>query len=170
MRNKMLVLLVRKVLVHKILWLILILSGINTYSNVSAQNCKGFHKERICYSRTEKGFNYYGQSRSALFELDSTYTFDAILYGRKDFIINVCAELNVGPIHFKIIDKQTNSVLYDNMDDDYYESVGFTVDSPQEVRFELSVNPLDYSPEDFMDNRVCVGVLILWRKTTRFGF
>lgn len=137
---------------------------------VYSQGCRNYHKRKECLVQSESGFQYYGQSKSALFELDSTYSYTLILYGRKDYIVNVCTEKGYYPIHFKIIDTETNRVYYDNMDDEYYESVGFTIDAPQEVRIEVTLLAEKIDADNFDVNRTCVGVNILWRKTRKLGF
>jgi hypothetical protein len=124
----------------------------------------------MCLRESEKGFQLYGQSRSALFEIDSTFIYELTFYGKKDYILSVCTERGYGPVQFKIIEQKTGNVFYDNMEDEYHNSVGFTIDAPQKVRLEVTLLAEEVEPENFSDNRACVGVYIQWRKAEKLGF
>jgi hypothetical protein len=148
-----------------------ILLFITTISNqVHAQTCQFFHKSKSCSEDLEYGFSYFGQSRSALCEVDTTYSLEVTLYGQKDYVFSVCTESGFGPVVFKLVDKSTGKILYNNLEDELYQSIGFTIDEPQKVIIELSVRSDRKKPEDFSENRACVGVLIMWRKVARLGF
>jgi len=135
-----------------------------------SQSCKDFHKRRDCVSTEGKGFNLYGQSRSKVIELGSSTAYQVVLYGRKDYIFSFCTERNLYPLHYKITDVETEKVLFDNIEDDYIESIGFTVDETITVNIEMSVLAKGFEPGSFTENRGCLGLLILWRKTPKIGF
>jgi len=143
------------------------LSAVNT---AQAQNCYRFIETSQCRLASDGGYKPYGQSKSAVLELNKTFEYKLVLYGEKDFKIGVCTEKGFGPVHYKIINARTKDVLYDNITDDYIESIGFTNDYTQSVIIEITVLAEDVEPEDAYDIRVCVGVNILWRKAPKIGF
>jgi|GEM_PF-386594 len=154
----------------KLKYSVVVLSLVFSSLCINAQNCRQFHKSRLCMEKNEPGFSLYGQSKSGFFEIDSVFSYEAILYGQKDYIVSVCTERGYEPIHYKIIDKETKDVFYDNIEDDYFESIGFTVDKPQKVIIEVAIKARGLKPDNFTENRACVGVLILWRKVSKLGF
>ncbi|MFO7827793.1 MAG: hypothetical protein R6V23_04155 [Bacteroidales bacterium] len=137
---------------------------------VSAQYCDRFHETSACRLANDGSFKPYGQSKSGVLEINKKFEYKLVLYGEKDFKIGVCTESGFGPVHFKIINARSKTVLYDNITDDYIESVGFTNDFTQSVIIEITVLAEEIEPEDAYDTRVCVGINILWRKAPKIGF
>lgn len=138
--------------------------------SVNAQYCDRFHESSICRQSNDGSFKPYGQSKSGMLEINTTFKYKLVLYGEKDFKIGVCTETGFGPVHFRIINARSETVLFDNITDDYIESVGFTNDYTQSVIIEITVLAEEVEPEDAYDKRVCVGVNILWRKAPKMGF
>lgn len=138
--------------------------------NTNGQGCYNFHSTRSCVSRPEDGFKTYGQSESALLLKDSTVTLPVIFYGNKDYVVTVCTERGFFPVHFVIRNTETGKVFYDNMEDNYFESVGFTVQHPRKCVFEVTLLAKDVEPSDFGDSQACVGINIQWRRAGKIGF
>jgi hypothetical protein len=131
-------------------------------SHLYGQPCKDFHKSNDCYVYVplDRDFQIYNQARSSQTEVGQTNIYKVILYGRKDFIVGVCAEAAFyRKIHFRIVDSQTKKVLYDNKDFDYVESFSFTVEKTQPLDLEVTVLPKD---NNSAKGKVCVGLQILW--------
>ena len=81
------------------------------------QECKDFHKSNDCYVYipTDRDFEIYNQARSTLAEIGKTNIYKVILFGKKDFIVGVCAEAKYyRQIWLRIMDSNTKQVLYDN--------------------------------------------------------
>jgi hypothetical protein len=135
-----------------------------------AQPCKNYLKKKKCGPLHPDDFKMSGQSRTAMFELKVKSGHEFILYGKTDYKIICCTDKKYYPLHFKITEKQSGEILYDNIEDDYNESVGFTTESTQVVIIEVELLSKDYEPNDFSKNRACGGLLILWRKTPKLGF
>ena len=150
-----------------ILYSVLLLLSVQT---VKAQYCYKYHLERACTSKSRDDFRFYGQSRSALLEVDSASTLSVLFYGNKDYIVTVCAEKGFYPIHFIIRNTETGRIFYDNMEDEYIESVGFTIDHPQKLEIDVTLIPDKNDIKDFEDSQACVGVFIEWRRTGKLGF
>jgi hypothetical protein len=157
----------RNKIVHVFIIIPLLLVG---SVQVKAQSCYNFHSSKGCVSKLEKDFRLYGQSESALLVIDSTSSLPVIFYGNKDYIINVCTEKGYYPVHFVIKEFETHDVLYDNMEDDYIESVGMTFEDPVKVIFNVTLLAFDIEPVDFGEDDACVGIHIQWKRTARTGF
>lgn len=141
-------------------------SCISAYS----QSCTGFYKSSRCAVKNSAGFKQYGQAKSAAVEVGKKYSFSAILYGSKDYIINVCSEAGYDDIHYKIINKTSGELIYDNEEDGYERAVAFSLEKTADVEIEIEVlydKQKGIDPEKY---RVCLGVQILWRKIPRLGF
>ena len=81
------------------------------------QECKDFHKSNDCYVYIppDRDFEIYNQARSTLAEIGKTNIYKVILFGKKDFIVGVCAEAKYyRQIWLRIMDSNTKQVLYDN--------------------------------------------------------
>jgi len=137
---------------------------------VKAQYCSNFHESNNCKLSTEGGWKYYGQSKSAMLEINKTYNYKMVLYGEKDFKIAICTEVGFGTVHYRILNARSNNVLYDNISDDYMESIGFTNDFTQSVIFEVEIVAEESEIEGAYEKRGCIGINILWRKVPRLGF
>jgi hypothetical protein len=148
---------------------ILILSAFAA-QHTFAQPCRKFHKEGDCRTRQDENFRLFGQSRSALLEIGLTAEHEVTFYAGMDYIVTCCTEFGFYPVHFRLIDISTNEVFYDNMHDNYFESIGFSTDEPRKVKIEITIKAEEFTPEDFNDNRACAGINILWRKTQQIGF
>ncbi|MFP4025115.1 MAG: hypothetical protein ACLFVR_11385 [Thiohalospira sp.] len=149
---------------------LLILFFILPLKKADAQYCDRFHESSACRLANDGSFKPYGQSKSAMLEIKKTFEYKLVLYGEKDYKIGICTEEGFGPVHFKIVNARSKEVLYDNITDDYIESVGFTNDFTQSVIIEIIVLAEEVEPEDAYDTRVCVGVNIIWRKAPEIGF
>ena len=134
------------------------------------QYCDKFYETKNCLILADASFHPYGQSKSAMLEINKSFECKLVLYGEKDFKIAVCTENGYSPVHYKILNARTRNVLYDNITDDYNESVGFTNDYTQSIIIEITVLAEAVEPKDIYDKRVCVGINILWRKAPKLGF
>lgn len=127
-----------------------------------SQECKDFHKSKDCYVYVplDRDFQVYNQAKSSYVELGKPYTYKVILYGKKDFIVGVCAETGYyRQIRLRIIDGITKKVLFDNMDFDYIESFGFSIEKTQPLDLEVTVLPKGKATPD---KKICIGFQILW--------
>jgi len=134
-----------------------------------AQSCMGFYKSSNCYRSESKGFKQYGQAKSATIEINKLYKCQVVLYGKKDYIFSLCTETGFKPLHFKITNNTTKEVIYDNADDNYNPTIGFSMDKTTNVTVEaeILIEKGDKDPDKY---RVCLGIQIWWRKIPRLGF
>jgi hypothetical protein len=134
-----------------------------------SQDCKDFHKSKDCYVYVplDRDFQLYNQAKSTFAEIGKPIIYKVILYGKKDFIVGVCAEAKYyRQIQLRIIDGITKKVLYDNKDYDYIESFGFTIEKTQPLDLEITVLSKDKAAQD---SKVCLGIQILWSPTLEPG-
>lgn len=110
------------------------------------------------------------QSRGAELEAGQTYTFRMTFFRNMDYRIIFCTTPKFYPIHFVIREKETGKVLFDNKDDDYVESIGFTTENTTAVTIDVTLLAEDAKFKDFRQNRACLGIPILYRKVTKLGF
>ena len=125
------------------------------------QDCKDFHKSKNCYVYVplNRDFQIYNQAKSTFAEIGKPTIYKVVLYGKKDFIIGVCAEAKYyRQIRLRIIDGISHTVLYDNADYDYIESFGFTIEKTQPLDLEITVLSKEKKAQD---SKVCLGIQIL---------
>ena len=134
------------------------------------QKCVNYYKSHECADFNKKGFYLFGQSRSTVLEIGVKSQFEVVLKGERDYIVTCCTERGYYPVHFVLTTKDGGEVLYDNMTDDYMNSIGFTIENTQTIIISVTLLAEGKQPEDFDENRACVGVAIQFRKTPRIGF
>jgi hypothetical protein len=129
---------------------------------VLSQDCKDFNKSKDCYVYVplDRDFQIYNQARSTYAEIGKPTIYKVVLYGKKDFIVGVCAGGKFyRQIRLRIIDGISHKVLYDNKDYDYIESFGFTIEETQPLDLEITVLSKDKMAQS---SKVCLGIQILW--------
>jgi len=138
-------------------FILLIILTLNAFS----QDCTGYHQFHCQYA--DYTFFYSRQSKSALFKRGQSSELRIIAYGGEDYYIAVCAHRKFGNLHLVIKeDSEDSTLIYDNADYEYNESINFTNEVTRNLIIEVSV------PEDAAkDNkeRRCVGVVVQFRKT-----
>ena len=139
-------------------------------STVNGQICRKYYKTKDCIEFQRKDFYLMGQSRSAVLEIGTSSQFELVLTGGRDYIVTCCTEKVYYPVNFKIISKDGADLIYDNMHDEYINSIGFTIDNTQTVVIEVVLLAEGFKATDFNDNRACVGVSIQFKKTPKLGF
>lgn len=149
-------------------------------SNVFAQNnCLNFHKQK-CQSYASKGYIMSNDSRSAIMRKGQNSEFRITIYQGKDYRISVCAdEANLGnTVHLRLIDYDTEELLYDNKDFNYVKDFEFTVVQTRTIKISIEI-PEDQSQKASPNstglisksiNQGCVGVLIEEMSTPKTGF
>ncbi len=135
-----------------------------------AQSCYGFHLTKGCDVRDTDEYKNFSASRSVMVEAQRTYQYQLTLYGGYDYKVGLCTEKGYYPIHFKIINADDNSVFYDNYEDDYVETVGFTNDNTRNVIIEVTLLASKMEFRDSADLRACLGIAFFWRKVPKLGF
>lgn len=128
-----------------------------------SQNCENHHLDGDCRYDIQKGYKIYSQSHSARVAPLDTLEVDAVFYGQKDYILSFCTHKKMYPIHFVLIDKQTNQLLYDNEEDRYLESLGLGFDVTKSLIIRVNALARESTEEEIKENIGCIGILIQYK-------
>ena len=131
---------------------------------VLSQSCDNYHTDGDCRYDLQRGFDIYSQSKSISIGPLDTAELNLVFYGQKDYILSFCTHRKLYPIHFVLIDQQTNQVLYDNEEDKYLESLGLGFDISKPILIKVDVLARDSSEEEIKENMGCLGLLIQYKK------
>lgn len=144
--------------IQTLLFITLFLSPLLSF----AQDCTDYHQYHCMYA--DYTFFYSRQSKSALFRRGQTSELKIVAYSGEDYYIAVCAHRKFGDIQFKILEDNANKTLiYDNAEDEYAESLIFSNEVTRNLIIQVSVPDADI--KESADDRRCVGVVIEFRKT-----
>ncbi len=174
-------------MIKRIFISVLFVSLFLTFNNAFAQSNdyrvrKCFQYERdSCPNSGNIYYKYNSESRSALFLKGQTSRFPLSIYNGRDYRISICWDFNLGNrLEFKIIDADTDNVLYDNSTDEFASEFEFTVAQSRDVYIQIKVpgtNELikNQEAEDLIFVRKdqemgCVGVLVEHMITPSKGF
>ena len=158
-----------KTIKYKILIILIVITSFFSQQAFS-QLCANYHKSKACAPRDIRGFQPYGQSKSGMLDINKPFEYKMVLYGERDYIFTICTETGYSPVHFKIMNAQSKAILYDNAEDEYLESVGFSNEYTQSVIVEITILAEKIEPEDAYDSRACIGINVYWRKVPKIGF
>lgn len=128
-----------------------------------SQDCENHHSEGDCRYDLQRDHKLYSQSKSiALSPLD-TVELNIVFYGQKDYILSFCTHKKMYPVHFVLIDQQTEQVLYDNEEDKYLESLGLGFDVTKSLIIKVDVLARESTEEEIKENVGCLGLLIQYK-------
>jgi hypothetical protein len=132
-----------------------------------SQNCDTHHLDGDCQYDLQKGYKVYSQSHSAQISALDTVEMNVVFYGQKDYVLSFCTHKNLYPVHFVLIDQQTDQVLYDNEDDKYIESLGLGFDVAKPITIRVDVVARKSTEEEIKEKIGCVGLLIQYKNYAR---
>jgi hypothetical protein len=128
-----------------------------------AQDCVNYHEIGDCSLDRQRGFKVYSQSKSVTMSPLDTVELNIVFYGQKDYILSFCAHNKMYPIHFVLIDQETDQVLYDNANDRYIESLGVGFDVTKSIILKVDVIARKSSEEEIEEYLGCMGLLIQYK-------
>lgn len=130
------------------------------WSDMNAQNCRGFEKR--CES-APKYFESSSLSRSISLRKGRKVIINQTFYGEREYFISVCGRNRLGKIHFRLIaDDEQQTILYDNAAENFKESQLFVIQSTMSVKIELS------APHFFDDsNSECAGIQVSYHRSKK---
>lgn len=132
-----------------------------------SQDCENHHTEGDCRYDLQKGFKTYSQSKSVSLSPLDTIELNMVFYGQKDYILSFCTHRKLYPIHFILIDQQTQQILYDNEEDKYLESLGVGFDVTKSLTIKVDVLARESSEEEIKENIGCLGLLIQYKNYSK---
>ncbi len=147
----------------KLFRFIIFLIIVNCYSLFS-QDCTDYHEYHCIFG--DYTFFYSKQSKSMLMRPGQKAQVKIIAYGGEDYYISVCANKKFGKLRFRIIeDNDDKTVIYDNAENNYQESIIFSNEVTKNLIVEIIV-PEATSEKKAREYR-CVGMVVMFRKTSK---
>jgi len=128
-----------------------------------SQDCEFHYRDGDCRYDLRKDYKIYSQSHSVPMSPLDTIELSAVFYGQKDYILSFCTHKKMYPIHFVLIDQQTQQVLYDNEEDKYLESLGLGFDVTRSLIIKVDVLARQSTEEEIKENIGCLGLLIQYK-------
>ncbi|MBI9065699.1 MAG: hypothetical protein JEZ09_00325 [Salinivirgaceae bacterium] len=140
------------------------LLGFSQTNDYTVRKCFGYQKDSCKISRNIF-YKVHNESRSALFLKGQTSQTPITIYNGRDYRISLCWDHVLGnQIQFRLLDRETNDLLYDNATDEFSSDFEFTVTQTREIIIEISI-PGSSSLVEAMGN----DELIIVRKDTDMG-
>ncbi len=128
-----------KIQVSLLVLILLPLLGFSQTNDYKVRKCFGYHRDS-CPKSKNIYYKVHEESRSALFVKGQTSRTQFTIYNGRDYRISLCWDPVLGSnIQYKIIDKDTDAVLYDNSTDNYASEFEFTVTQSRDIYIEISV-------------------------------
>ncbi len=128
-----------------------------------SQDCDMHHIEGDCRFDLQRGYKSYSQSHSSRISPKDTVEMNVVFYGQKDYILSFCTHRKLYPVHFVLIDQQTQEVLYDNQEDEFLESLGLGFDVTKSLIIKVNVLARLSTSQEIEENVGCLGFLIQYK-------
>lgn len=149
-------------------------------NDYKVRKCFGYERDS-CQISQNIYYKKHEDSRSALFVKGQTSQTFITIYNGRDYRISLCWDPVLGNrLGFKIFDRETDNLLYDNSTDEFASEFEFTVTQSRDIIVEVSVpGESDLSKakgnEDLIlvrkDREMgCIGVLVEHMITPSKGF
>jgi len=108
-------------------------------NDYKVRKCFGYQRDS-CETSKNIFYRINEESRSALFLKGQKSRTQFTVYNGRDYRISLCWDhILGGQIIFKLIDKDTDAVLYDNSTDGFSSEFEFTVAQTRDLYIEISV-------------------------------
>lgn len=146
---------------------IIILSFILFVPTLTAQknSCRKFHLYSDCNVNPGPRFKFDGQSRSNVIGVGDQMIYSLVLYEKRQYKINFCTSDYFEPIHVKLINAETDEVIYDNVSDDYLAMLTLNTDQTQRLKIFVEIFAKEMSEEDKLEYFGCLGMMIQSKKS-----
>ncbi|MDA3894094.1 MAG: hypothetical protein PF517_20740 [Salinivirgaceae bacterium] len=149
-------------------------------NDYKVRKCFGYQRDS-CKVSQNIYYKVHDASRSALFLKGQTSKTVLTIYNGRDYRVSLCwAPVLGNRILFKIIDNETDNVLYDNANDEFSYDFEFTVAQSREIEIQVTIpGSSDLTQATNEDELIfvekdkemgCVGVLIEHMITPTKGF
>jgi len=129
------------------------------------QKCHEFHKSKNCLVDDIDGFKMSSLSRSYYLSVGKTITYEVVLYGQKEIIIQCCTEDEYYPLRFKLKSSINGDLIYDNKYDNYINSISLALDRTELISIEISIVSTDENISVLQGTKACVGMAIYQENT-----
>lgn len=129
------------------------------------QKCHEFHKSEDCQAKDIEGFKLSSLSRSHYLEVGKTITYEVVLYGQKEVIIQCCTEKKYYPLRFKLRSSLNGDLIYDNKYDKYLNNISLSLDRTELISIEISIVSNEKNIRVLEGSKACIGLAIYTEKT-----
>jgi len=141
-------------------WIIaLIFIPINSFT----QECLEYYREGDCTMDINRSYKIYSQSKSFMMSPLDSVDLNIVMYGQKDYIFSFCTHAKLYPIHFRFIDPETQKILYDNLSDNFIESVGMGFNVTRNLTVRINLLARRATDNEISEKIGCVGMLIQYK-------
>ncbi|MBI9053974.1 MAG: hypothetical protein JEY96_09170 [Bacteroidales bacterium] len=138
----------------------LIISLLGFTHSSFGQNCHEFHKSKNCKVEDTDGFKLSSLSRSHNLLVGKTITYEVVMYGQKEMIVQCCTEDEYYPLRFKLISSINGDVIYDNKYDNYINSINLSLDRTELISIEITLVSTDKNKSIYEGTKACIGLAI----------
>lgn len=127
------------------------------------QGCEKTYEEGDCRLDFQKGYRMYSQSGGYHVNMRDTLDLNVVFFGQKEYLFTFCADHELYPLHFMIYDPESGSLVYDNREDRYIESMAIGFDVTRNLLLRITAVG-ELAPEGGQEaSSGCVGVLFQYR-------
>jgi hypothetical protein len=131
--------------------------------SLAGQGCEKAYETGDCRMDLQRGYRVYSQSRGFQVDTRDTLELNVVFYGQKEYIFTFCTEKELYPIHFKIYDPESGSLVYDNQEDRFIESMGIGFDATRNLIFRIHARGGLGSSGTTVNTSGCLGVLFQYK-------
>lgn len=141
--------------------LIVIITSLTGFLNsLYGQECPDFYKSENCKTKYSNGFRLSSLSGRHYLKVGTTVTYEVILYGENEIIIQCCTEDDFYPVRFKLKSSENGNIIYDNKYNNYIDNLNLLLDHTELIAIEISVEPKKRKISRLKDGKVCIGMAI----------
>ena len=149
---------------YKIILFLILLFTSYSYSEDCTETSNSY-KTSNCNKCYRKNYKVYQQPRNVNVGINDTLMFNVVFKGGRDYIISFCADDIYYPLNIKIIQPETGEELYDNVVDNYCESIGVGFYNTQNLIIKLSFIAEKFGKKKIKSKeQVCTGFILQWKK------
>ncbi len=128
-------------------------------------SCKKFHLYSDCNVNPGPKFKFDGQSRSNIIGVGDQMIYSLVLYGERQYKVNFCTSDYFEPIHVKLLNAETDEIIYDNEVDDYLALLTLNIEKTQRLKVFVEILAEEMSEADKLEYFGCLGMMIQSKKT-----
>lgn len=133
--------------------------GYGFFNPTLAQEYCSFYNSINCKPENIEGYQISSLSKGHKIGVGESITYEVVLYGGNEIIIQCCTEDDFYPVHFKIRSIDRGNVIYDNKYNHYLSNLNLQLDYTELMAIEISVEPRKKRAQK-SDEKVKVGLAI----------
>lgn len=122
-----------------------------------AQECTNYHREGDCQNPNSERYRLSSLSKSYYLEVGRKITYEVVLYGEYEIIVQCCTDMDKYDIRFKITSSDNGREIYDNKFNNYLNNLNLLLDHTELMSIEVSVEP---KKKKYEHEHVCIGMAI----------